>query len=166
MKPCPTLLVHGASPGCRSHGRPVKGLSSLAQRDQAGLFGAPIRSKTCQLARGSESTRLAGCIRLSSQNAADIVREKSTTGHHNAMIRYLRQLLLADLQVVVVLDGARWPLKSVTHTRRASARAAALEKADAAVQADDWPTAEKFYNQAVRVPTTHPRKPLVSYRIN
>ena len=85
-------------------------------------------------------------------NAADIVRERSTTAHHSAMIRYLQQLLVADLQVVVVLDGARWPLKSVTHARRASARAAALEKADAAVQADDWPTAEKFYKQAVRVP--------------
>lgn len=85
-------------------------------------------------------------------NAADIVRERGTTGHHIVITRYLQQLLLADLQVVVVLDGARWPLKSVTHARRASARAAALEKADAAVQADDWPTAEKFYKQAVRVP--------------
>jgi 5'-3' exonuclease len=85
-------------------------------------------------------------------NAADIVREKGTTAHHDTMVRCLQQLLLANLEVVLVLDGARWPLKSTTHARRASARAAALEKADAAVEADDWPTAEKFYKQAVRVP--------------
>jgi hypothetical protein len=85
-------------------------------------------------------------------NATDIVREKGTTSHHNTMVRFLQQLLTAGLAVVLVFDGGRWPLKSGTHARRASARVAALEKADEAVAADDWVTADKFYKQAVRVP--------------
>ena len=44
---------------------------------------------------------------------------------------------LAGLEVVVVLDGARWPLKSATNTSRRNARDSALEKAKAAEQADD-----------------------------
>jgi 5'-3' exonuclease len=85
-------------------------------------------------------------------NAAAIVREQSSVSHHSVIVKSITQLLHAQLKVILVLDGARWPLKKATHARRASARAAALEKADEAVAADDWATAEKFYKQAVRVP--------------
>jgi 5'-3' exonuclease len=85
-------------------------------------------------------------------NATAIVREQSSVSHHAVIVRSITQLLHAKLELVLVLDGGRWPLKKGTHARRASLRAAALEKADEAAAADDWATADKFYKQAVRVP--------------
>ena len=62
-------------------------------------------------------------------NAQGICLEDGSTGHHAVFTRCLQQLLHARLKVVVVLDGARWPLKKATHVKRQNVRAAALEKA-------------------------------------
>ena len=86
-------------------------------------------------------------------NATDICQEKGTTGHHAVFVRYLQQLLHAKLKVVVVLDGARWPLKSSTHSKRRNDRFTAMEKAKDALAADDLKTADKFFKQAVEIPT-------------
>ena len=54
-------------------------------------------------------------------NARDIYFEKA--GSHT----HLQQLLHAGMEVVVLLDGARWPLKSTTHSSRRNKQDAALE---------------------------------------
>lgn len=61
-------------------------------------------------------------------------------------------LMFSHLEVVLVLDGARWPLKSATHTIRRNKRGAALEKAVAADNMNDSVTADKYYKQAVHIP--------------
>ena len=87
-------------------------------------------------------------------NASDICLEKAGShGHRAVFIRHLQQLLHAGMEVVVVLDGARWPLKSTTHSSRRNRRDAALEKAKEALKADDSKTADKFFKQAVGVPS-------------
>ena len=58
-------------------------------------------------------------------------------------------LMFSHLEVVLVLDGAHWPLKSATHTIRRNKRGAALEKAVAADNMNDPVTADKYYKQAV-----------------
>ena len=87
-------------------------------------------------------------------NASDICLEKAGShGHRAVFVRHLQQLLHAGMEVVVVLDGARWPLKSTTHSSRRNKRDAALEKAKEALKADDSKTADKFFKQAVGVPS-------------
>ena len=61
-------------------------------------------------------------------NARDIYFEKAGSHTHRAVfVRHLQQLLHAGMEVVVLLDGARWPLKSTTHSSRRNKQDAALE---------------------------------------
>ena len=60
--------------------------------------------------------------------------------------------MFSHLQVVLVLDGARWPLKSSTHTVRRNKRDSTLEKAVAADNMNDPDTADRYYKQAVHIP--------------
>ena len=79
--------------------------------------------------------------------------EKSGShGHRAVFVRQLQQLLHAGMEVVVVLDGARWPLKSTAHAARRNKRDVALAKATEARNADDSKTADKYFKQAVAVP--------------
>ena len=78
--------------------------------------------------------------------------DKPTAAHHTVFVKLLQQLFHAKLEIVLVLDGARWPLKSATRTSRRNGRELALEKAKAAAAADDPTTADKFSKQAVSVP--------------
>ncbi len=55
-------------------------------------------------------------------NAADICQKRGTIGHHALFMPYVLQLLNAGLMVVLVLDGAHWPLKEAEHKRRSLKR--------------------------------------------
>ena len=86
-------------------------------------------------------------------NARDICMEQSaSTGHHAVIVKLVQQLLHHKLNVVLVIDGRPWPLKRATAAARRNRRDAALQKADEAVIAKDWKTADKYFKQAVPVP--------------
>ena len=87
-------------------------------------------------------------------NARAICKEQTDSlKHHATFLRYMQTILMfSHLEVVLVLDGARWPLKSATHTIRRNKRGAALEKAVAADNMNDSVTADKYYKQAVHIP--------------
>ena len=86
-------------------------------------------------------------------NARDICMEKTnSTSHHGVIIRLAQQLLHHRLAIMLVIDGRAWPLKRLTASTRINRRSEALQRADEAVAAQDWKTADKYYKQAVPVP--------------
>ena len=87
------------------------------------------------------------------RNAQDICLEVvNSTAHKNAFICNVQQLLHDDVEVALVIDGRKWPLKRGTDVSRRNARDAAHERAKEAVANKDWKTADKFFQQAVTVP--------------
>ena len=85
-------------------------------------------------------------------NAMAICLHQPTSQHHQHFLRQLHQLLDVGLKVVLVFDGAEWPLRQVTSERRRHRAQRALARAHEELEAGDRRRAESLFKQAVRVP--------------
>ncbi|KAL1526239.1 hypothetical protein AB1Y20_014961 [Prymnesium parvum] len=91
-------------------------------------------------------------------NARDVCLEvEGSVKHHATFARYVQNMLHKlpeSSSILLVLDGAQWPLKAATHTRRRNSREAALARVMEANAANDQTTADKFFREAVTVPSS------------
>ncbi|KAL1514704.1 hypothetical protein AB1Y20_003791 [Prymnesium parvum] len=88
-------------------------------------------------------------------NARELCLEIDSRLHQAAFARMLQatmHLLPADASLVLVLDGAPWPLKASTQTARRSRRESAMVQAMEAEVAGDTATALKYFKRAVTAP--------------
>ncbi|KAL1530644.1 hypothetical protein AB1Y20_001544 [Prymnesium parvum] len=91
-------------------------------------------------------------------NARDVCLEvERSVKHHATLARYVQNMLHKlpeSSSILLVLDSAQLPLKAATHTRRRNSREAALARAMEANAANDQTTADKFFREAVTVPSS------------